>query len=105
MSALVLPMGVSLTGVASRHILESRALCQLCHALPCYVSGFLWVVKRRWSLTEVKVKTRIQPKEPTRFEDVAYSGGSTRRFDQLDSLLLRYRVFQLPPNLQTSVSS
>lgn len=57
------------------------------------------------TLTEVKVKTRIQPKEPTRFEDVTYSGGSTRRFDQLDSLLLCYRVFQLPPNLQTFVNS
>jgi hypothetical protein len=47
----------------------------------------------------VKVKASVQPKKATRFENVAHSSGGARRFHQLDSFLLRNRVFQLPPNL------
>jgi hypothetical protein len=45
------------------------------------------------SLTKVKAKAVVQPKEATHSEDVTHSAGGTRRLHQLDPLLLGDRVF------------
>lgn len=99
-SVPVLPMEAFPTGVACRRILESRAPCQQCHAL-CATSASSCGVQQLCSLTEMKVKTGIQPENPIRLEDVSYSGSGTWRFGQLDPLFLCNRVFQLPSNLTT----